>query len=127
MNCDVVRELIPWYVTGQMDMDTASDIAAHLATCSVCQNEFVEAAWMHRLVAGHARREPGPRRKTWDRVARRAGIREIAQIDVGSLLIGLNLGVSLVNRHHPVRGTLRVMGQNVRITGKRKRKEDSSV
>ena len=127
MNCDVVREMLPWYVTGELDLETAADVAEHLATCFACQSEFVEAAWMRRLVVSLARRKPGPRKGAWGRVARRAGLREIAQIDVGSLLIGLNLGVSLANRHHPVRGTLRVMGHNVRITGKQRRKEEPRV
>jgi len=127
MNCEPVREMLPWYVTGEVEIETASRIAEHLATCSACQTEFVEAAWMRRLVVGVARQKPGPRRGAWGRVARRAGLREIAQIDVGSLLIGLNLGVSLANRHHPIRGTLRVMGHNVRITGTRRRKEEARV
>jgi len=122
--CDEVREQIPWYVTGRIGIEDAQRIAEHLATCADCQADFVEAAWMRRLVVGHAEREQAPSEKTWSRVARRAGISDLARIDVGSLLLGLNLGISAASKRYPVRGSLRVMGHNVRIVGRRKRKKE---
>jgi anti-sigma factor RsiW len=127
MNCESIQQLLPWYITGEIDMDTAAEIAGHLAACAACQSDFVEAAWMRRLVVGIAARSPRPTHKTWSRVARRAGIQDTARIDVGSFLIGFNLGINTANRHHPVRGTLRVMGHSVRIVGGKRRKEESRV
>lgn len=128
MTCDQVQELIPWYVTGQIDLEDAGKVAAHLASCPSCQADFAEAAWMRRLVASHADASTPRKQRTWARVARKTGLAELARIDVGSFLIGLNLGVSAASKRYPVRGSLRVMGHNVRIVGRRKhRKEKSDV
>jgi len=124
ITCVQVRELIPWYVTGRIAFDEAERIAAHLATCAECRTEFVEAAWMRRLVANYTGATASPRERTWSRVAAKAGIADLARIDVGSLLIGLNLGISAASKRYPVRGSLRVMGHNVRIVGRRKRKRE---
>lgn len=124
ITCEQVQELIPWYVTGRIDFQVAQQIATHLSGCAACQADFVEAAWMRRLVSGNAKATPAPHRKTWTRVTKKAGIADLARIDVGSFLIGLNLGINTANRRYPVRGTLRVMGHNVRIVGGRRRKKE---
>ena len=126
MTCEQIRELLPWYVTGRIGLEDAQEIAAHLATCAACQADFAEAAWMRRLVAGHADSGSPAKRKTWARVAKRTGLAELARIDVGSFLIGLNLGVSAASKRAPIQGSLRVMGHNVRIVGRRKRRKERS-
>lgn len=128
ITCDRVRELIPWYVTGRIALEEAERIADHLATCADCQSDFAEAAWMRRLVANRASSTRTPRGAAWSLVARRAGIVDLARIDVGSFLIGLNLGISAASKRYPVRGSLRVMGHKVRIVGvRRERREDRHV
>jgi hypothetical protein len=124
ITCAEIHELIPWYVTGRIALGDAERIADHLATCAECQSDFVEAAWMRRLVAGQTASTPTPRESTWSRVAEKAGIVDVARIDVGSFLIGLNLGISAASRPYPVRGSLRVMGHNVRIVGRRRQKRE---
>jgi len=124
MSCQEVRRWIPWYVTGRIRLGKAEQIADHLAVCAACQSDFAEAAWMRRLVAGRAEAADLSREQTWSRVARKAGIVELARIDVGSLLIGLKLGISAASSRYPVRGSLRVMGHNIRIVGKGKHKKE---
>ena len=124
ITCEEVRDLIPWYVTGRIVLEDAERIADHLTTCADCQSDFAEAAWMRRLVAGRASSTPTPQEAAWSRIARKVGIVEVARIDVGSFLIGLNLGISAASRRYPVRGSLRVMGHNVRIVGRRREKRE---
>jgi anti-sigma factor RsiW len=126
IRCEEVRELIPWYVTGRIEIETAREIAEHLATCSECQADFAEAAWMRRLVMKTAE-DAAPRAAVWSRIERRAGLVDLARIDVGSLLIGLKLGISASSKRYPVRGSLRVLGHNVRIVGRRSGKEAGRV
>jgi len=125
MNCDQVQELIPWYVTGRIDLEDAREIALHMASCSECQADFAEAAWMRRLVAGHANEASARHEKSWRRIEKRVGIADLARIDVGSFMIGLKLGITTATRRYPVRGTLRVMGHNVRIAGGKRRKKEA--
>jgi len=121
MTCEQIQELLPWYVTGRIGLDDASEIAKHLSTCAACQADFVEAAWMRRLVAGHAASSSPAKQRTWSRVAGKTGLTDLARIDIGSFLVGLNLGVSAASKRYPVYGTLRVMGHNVRVVGRRKK------
>jgi len=126
INCQDVRDLIPWYVTGQIAMEDARQIAEHLTTCAECQVDFVEAAWMRRLVTSR-RRETAPLKEVWTTIEKRMGLTELASIDVGSFLIGLKLGISASSKRGPVRGSLRVMGHNVRIVGRRRGREGKRV
>jgi hypothetical protein len=126
MTCEEVRELIPWYVTGQIHVDAAERMADHFSGCPGCQEDFVEAAWMRRLVMNHAQ-AAAPRKSIRARVERKAGIVDLASIDVGSFLIGLKLGISASSKRYPVYGSLRVLGHNVRIVGKRRGKEKERV
>ena len=126
MTCEEVKELIPWYVTGKIEVDCAKRIADHLSGCPDCQTDFVEAAWMRRLVTNSAQ-AAAPRAGIWARVERKAGIVDLARIDVGSFLIGRKLGISASSRRYPVYGSLRVLGHNVRIVGTRRGKERERV
>jgi len=123
MVCETVRELIPWYVTGQIDVETAREIAEHLTGCAACQGEFAEAAWIRHLVTDSAR-SAVPHKRVRARVERKAGIVDLARIDVGSFLIGLKLGISAGTSRYPVRGSLNVLGHDVRIVGRRKRRKE---
>jgi hypothetical protein len=126
MTCEEVKELIPWYVTGKIEVDCAMRMAEHLSGCPDCQADFVEAAWMRRLVTNSAQ-AAAPRAGIRSRVERKAGIADLARIDVGSFLIGLKLGISASSRRYPVYGSLRVLGHNVRIVGSRRGKERERV
>jgi len=124
-HCEEVRGLIPWYVTGRIAFESAMTIADHLKTCDDCRADFVEAAWLRRLVASQAEASPTPKESAWVKVSRKTGITDLARIDVGSFLIGMKLGIAAGSSRYPVRGTLRVMGHDVRIVGRRKRKREA--
>lgn len=123
MTCETVRELIPWYVTGRIDIETAREIERHLSGCADCQADFVEAAWIRRVVTSNAQ-AISPDERVRNRVERAAGMVDLARIDVGSFLVGLKLGISAGSSRYPVRGSLHVMGQDVRIVGRRKRRKE---
>ena len=38
---DEAEELLPWYVTGQLDATERERVEAHLADCASCRDEFV--------------------------------------------------------------------------------------
>jgi anti-sigma factor RsiW len=71
MTCQEVQQLIPWYVTGRIKIETAREIAEHLTTCAECQADFVEAAWMRRLLMTSTR-EAAPRAAVWSRIWQRS-------------------------------------------------------
>lgn len=118
--CDVVREGLPWYVTGSIDLATAERIADHLRNCQACREEFVEIARLRHRFAARVGATPTPKASAWNRLSLRLGGRETVRVDFGSFLIGLRVGVAARDRRAPVRGDLRIWGRNVRIIGKKK-------
>jgi anti-sigma factor RsiW len=118
--CEKVRELIPWYVEGNLDAGESRDVAAHVATCEVCVREVAEAvrlrAEIHEAIGGLPRLSEG----VWSRVRERTGGRRIAELDVGSFLLGFRLGASLVRGAVPVRGDLQILGRNIKLFGRQK-------
>jgi len=120
MTCDRVREWLPWYVTGSIEIDTAESIAAHLRDCEGCRAEFVEIAQLRHRFAASVDRASVPKADSWDRLSRHIGGGEALRVDLGSFLIGLRVGIAANDRRTPVRGDLRVFGRNVRIIGKKK-------
>lgn len=118
--CNVVREWLPWYVTGSMDFATAERVAGHLRDCGACRTEFVEIAQLRYRFAACISESPTPGASAWNRLSLRLGGRETVRIDLGSFLIGLRVGVAAHDRRTPVRGDLRIWGRNVRIIGKKK-------
>ncbi len=122
-DCDKIRELLPWYVTGKLGAADAAAVASHIQSCEACRRELAEVVWVrHTVGAGRSDMpEVGPR--VWRRVLGRAGLRDAANVDVGSLLVGFRLGVNARRSGSPVRASLRVMGRNVRIVGAGRRTE----
>jgi anti-sigma factor RsiW len=117
--CDDVRELIPWYVEGNLDADEARAVASHVATCEVCVREVAAALRIRTEVRQALDGLPGLAEKTWGRVRERTGGRSIARIDVGSFLLGFRLGASVVRGRVPMRGDLQVLGRNIKLFERR--------
>ncbi|MDD4903783.1 MAG: zf-HC2 domain-containing protein [Candidatus Bipolaricaulis sp.] len=118
-DCEHVLEVLPWYAVGKLGGEAATSVSEHLRSCDACRLELAEVLRLrHGLSAGD-----GPsgalRERVWRRVQLEAGIRDVARIDVGSLAIGFRLGLS-ARRSAPVRASLRVMGQEVRIVGRKR-------
>ncbi|MCX6094324.1 MAG: zf-HC2 domain-containing protein [Candidatus Bipolaricaulota bacterium] len=118
--CDEVRELIPWYVEGTLDAEEARDVASHVAACEACVLEVAEAVRLRTEVRQALDGLPRLSEGVWNRVHERAGGRRIAQLDVGSFLLGFRLGASIVRGWIPMRGDLQVLGRNIKLFERRK-------
>jgi hypothetical protein len=100
MKHDEIRDLLPWYVTGSI--------------------EIVEAALVRCRFEQGVRQSKGPARSAWDRLADEIGVGPKGLcIDVGSLMLGLRLGIAAADRQHPVRGRLRLLGSRYNVIGSR--------
>jgi hypothetical protein len=120
MPCEQIREWLPWYVTGSIDLATAEQIAQHLRDCETCRSEFVETAQLRHRFAAAITEAPSPGSRAWRQLGLRLGGADTVNIDLGSFLIGLRIGVAAHDRRTPVRGDLRIWGRNVRIIGRKK-------
>jgi len=113
--CKTVRELLPWYVNGSLSAHEAREVAAHVARCERCRDELVELVRlnveirhafdrMHGLDAGAKR----------DVMNRTAG-RTLANINLGSFLLGVSFGASYQKGRLPIRGDLNLLGRRIRL------------
>lgn len=119
-DCERLRELMPWYVTGKLGAADAAAVAAHIQTCEHCRQELSEVVWVRHLVHADRADVPAVPGRVWRKVLARAGLRDLASLDIGSLLVGLRLGVNAQRTKAPVRASLRVMGRNVRVVDERR-------
>jgi hypothetical protein len=117
--CDVVRELIPWYITGRIETADAAAVDEHLAACAACRDELIAA-----MKVRAAARIDGPigdsLDRAWDEIDAQISS-DSTGIDIGSFLLGLHFGVAARRGTEAVHGSLRVLGRDVPILG-RKRK-----
>ena len=120
--CEWVLELLPWYAVGKLHAEDAAEVAAHLRGCDACRRELAEVLRLRHGLAGDGGVPGSVRERVWKQVTLKAGIRDVARIDVGSFAIGFRLGLN-ARRSAPVRASLRVMGQEVRIVSRRRGRE----
>jgi anti-sigma factor RsiW len=116
--CEGIRELIPWYVEGTLSSDEGSVVAGHLASCPDCLHDVAAAIRVRSAVRDALSSEPRVSEGMWERVSRQAVGRRLAQLDVGSFLVGLRLGAWLTRRGTPVRADLRLLGREVRLVNR---------
>jgi len=126
-DCKTILELLPWYATGKLDSQEATQVAIHLQTCESCRNELTEILWMRHGFVQNAKSPPKAIRRIWRRVASETGVGDSAQVDVGSFLVGFQLGVNTGRRGSPVEARLRLMGQDVRIIGRKRKPSRGSA
>jgi anti-sigma factor RsiW len=119
--CEGIRELIPWYVEGTLSPEESSAVAEHLGTCSDCLHDVAVAIRVRLAVRDALASEPPASEEMWERVSRQAVGRRLAQLDVGSFLVGLRLGAWLTRRGTPVRADLRLLGREVRLVHRNER------
>ena len=120
MDCsEPIRELIPWYVAGRLDPADARAMDGHLETCADCRAELIEAMRV-RAVARIELPIGDALGRAWNRINARLEPSS-SRIDVGSFLLGVSFGVSASRGTESVHGSLRVLGQDVRIFGRRRR------
>ena len=60
MDCDVVKELLPAYVDGELDPPAIARLHQHLDGCAACAADLRELHQLQALVAGHALRHQAP-------------------------------------------------------------------
>jgi len=123
--CERIREALPWYVTGSIDIEDAEQIAEHLRGCSECREEFIEAALVRCRYNEWMEATEGPSTEVWSRLSEETGDgSEDLRIDVGSLLLGVRLGIAPGRRTPPVHGELQLLGRRLPIIGRRRQERD---
>ena len=60
MDCDVVKELLPAYVDGELDAPAVARLHMHIDGCAGCAAELRELRAVHALVAAQATRHRAP-------------------------------------------------------------------
>ena len=122
MTCELIRESLPWYITGSIDFDEAEHIASHLRDCDECRQSFVEAALKRHRFNELTEGGEAPIEAVWDRLSVSiGGDLDAVQVDLGSLMLGLRLGIATANHRRPVHGELHVLGKRVPIIGNRRK------
>jgi anti-sigma factor RsiW len=118
--CEEVRELIPWYVEGNLATEEGADVATHIGACADCLHDVAAALRVRASVRAAFCALPLVSEEMWERVSRQALGRRLAQIDIGSFIVGFRLGAWLTRRGNPVRADLRLLGREVHLINRRK-------
>jgi len=120
--CIRIREELPWYITGSIELEEAERIAEHLRGCPECRSAFAEAALARCRYNELMAKQPRPTGDVWERLEKQiGGAAEAFRVDVGSLMLGLRLGIAAGQQRQPVRGELHVLGKRLPIIGSRKK------
>lgn len=120
-DCLTVQEWLPWYVSGRLSPTKMQRLAVHIARCEPCQKELARIIQLRYQFVSKVDETPTPSDRVWEAIAPSLDARPRTRIDMGSFLIGLNVGIAAHDRRTPVRGNLKVLGHKVRIIGKRKK------
>ena len=113
--CTDVRELIPWYVNGSLSVEEARHVAAHLLQCDACREELTQTMLLNVELCAAFDAIEGLQQDVKTNVLERTSGKALAQLDVGSFLLGFSFGVSYQRRRIPMRGDLRVLGRRIRL------------
>ncbi|MCD5416393.1 zf-HC2 domain-containing protein [Candidatus Bipolaricaulota bacterium] len=115
-DCAKIRELLSWYANKTLSRGEAQAVAQHLASCSACRDELAQIVQLMWEFNATFAQMPSAPKKTWDKViASTRGI-AITQLDVGSFLLGISLGLSVPRTGLPrVRSDLRFFGQKIKL------------
>lgn len=114
-DCVRIRELIAWYATGSLSRAESTEVTAHLASCEGCREELAATLQLKVGVESEVRRMPRLPESAWKRVVASVRGRPIAQIDVGSFLLGFTLGARVRRGGVPVYGDMRLLGRKIRL------------
>lgn len=118
-HCATIEHWLPWYVSGQLSPFKMQRMAEHIGECESCQNELAQVIQLRHRLALSTEAIQAPSEQVWNAIAPDLQDRSETHIDVGSFLVGLNLGITAGRRKHPIQGDLSVLGRKVRIIGKR--------
>jgi len=114
-DCAETRELLTWYASGGLAPSEQGAVLAHLGVCEACRLELAEALRVARAVRSTVRQLPGPPSRALAQVVAVTEGVPIAEIEVGSSMAGVSLGMSAGERGLPIRGRLRLFGREVEI------------
>ncbi len=118
--CEELRELFPWYVEGSLGPEEGAEVAGHLGACAECLRDVAATLQLRAAVREALSTLPKSPEGMWESVSRRTLGRRLAQLDVGSFIVGLRLGAWLTRRGGPVRASLRILGRDVQLFHTRK-------
>lgn len=128
IDCEQVRELIPWYVNGTLPGDEAAAVAGHLAQCSDCRQELAQTLQVSLQVRSAIDRTQSMPEDVWDRVKRERGEISLGSLNLGSFLLGLYLGLSVTRKGRPrVTSNLRLLGRQVSLYQTREEEENNGT
>ena len=120
IDCERARELMPWYVTGTLSAAETRELVSHLAECAACRDELVTTIRLGRTVNQAIADMPHAPDTVRSRVMPSREV-PVAQLDLGSFLVGFSLGLSVTGRTAPVNGDLRLLGRRVNLFKTRKK------
>jgi len=116
IDCEQVRELIPWYLNGTLAGVEAAAVAAHIASCTKCREELALTLQLSFQVRTAIEDMPPVPKRVWDRVRTGKGEIPLGSLNLGSFLLGLSMGLSVTRRGRPrVTSNLRLLGRQVPI------------
>ena len=128
IDCEQVRELIPWYVNGTLPGDEAAAVAGHLAQCADCRQELAQTLQISLQVRSAIDRTQSMPEDVWDRVKRERGEISLGSLNLGSFLLGLYLGLSVTRKGRPrVTSNLRLLGRQVSLYQTREEEENNGT
>ena len=114
IDCHHVRELMPWYATGTLPPAAAQEVAAHLAECAACRDEFAVTLRLSLEVNKAISHLPGAPDAVRSRVVPTREV-PVARVDLGSFLLGFSLGLSIKGSKVPVNGDLHLLGRRMNL------------
>jgi len=124
IDCEQVRELIPWYVNGTLSRDEAAAVAEHMASCPSCREELAQTIQLSLQVRSAINRTPAVPKQVWERVKTEKGEVPLGRINLGSFLLGLSLGLSVTRRGRArFTSNLHLLGRQVPIYSTKEKEE----
>lgn len=120
-DCQTIQRWLPWYASGQLSPIKMQRMAVHIADCESCQRELTHVIGLRHQFVADADAMPTPSERVWNAISPGLDDQPKTRIDIGSFLIGLNVGITAGSRRARIQGDLRVLGHRVRIIGKRKK------
>ncbi len=113
MTCDEVRERMPLYAARALPKPEGDELIQHVVGCSRCGDELVETVLLAHSLRRTWAEGPGLPAGSWLAVAARTVGAPLLELDLGSDLVGLRLGVRA--GRVPLTGTLSILGREVPV------------
>lgn len=113
MTCDEARERIPLYAARSLPKAEEEVLLRHVVGCTSCGEELVETVRLAHALRRTWAEVPGLPAGSWLAVAARTVGIPVMELELGSDLVGLRLGVRAGRA--PLTGTLSILGREVPV------------